>query len=170
MPRGKPLLTDAVWEKIAPFLPTEKPGPKGGRPRASNRACFEGILWILKTGSPWRFLPEQYPSPSTVWRRLDQWTDAGIWEDIWRAFVLELSEEEEIRWAETFMDGSFASAKKGAPTSERPSGERAQSSWYWQAKRVFLSESLFILHPRTNRPWLRRRSSIAWRRAKGSSG
>jgi Putative transposase of IS4/5 family (DUF4096) len=41
-----------------------------GRPWASNRACFEGILWILQTGAAWQFLPDEFPSPSTCWRRL----------------------------------------------------------------------------------------------------
>ena len=113
-------------------------------------------------------LPREFPSPPTVWRRLRQWEEEGIWEDIWRAFVLELSEEEELQWAETFMDGSFAPAKKGAQTWAKRSEERVRSLWYWQAKRVFLWESLFILHPRTNRPWLKKRSSIAWRRKRKS--
>jgi transposase len=58
------LLTDAQWELIAPLLPEPKRRKDNrGRPWASNRACLEGILWVLQTGAAWRFLPDKYPSP-----------------------------------------------------------------------------------------------------------
>ena len=43
------------------------------------RACFEGILWILRTGAAWRFFPAEYPSPATCWRRPKQWQNEGVW-------------------------------------------------------------------------------------------
>ena len=49
---AKPLLTDELWNRIKPLLPTEPPKPKGGRPRVENRACLTGILFVLKTGIP----------------------------------------------------------------------------------------------------------------------
>ncbi len=85
-----------------------------GRPWASNRACFEGILWILQTGAAWRFLPDEFPSPSTCWRRLKQWEDEGVWLKAWRTLLGALDEEGLLKWDETFLDGSFAPAKKGA--------------------------------------------------------
>jgi len=61
----------AQWQRIEPVFPKPKRRrDKRGRPPASNRACFEGILWILQTGAAWRFLPDTFPSPSTCWRRL----------------------------------------------------------------------------------------------------
>ncbi len=61
--RRRPLLTDAQWARIAPHLPKPKANPRGGRPRADDRACLEGILWVLRTGARWRDLPEWYPGP-----------------------------------------------------------------------------------------------------------
>ncbi len=58
-----------------------------GRPWASNRACLEGILWVLQTGAAWRFLPDKYPSPATCWRRLKQWEAKDVWLDAWRALL-----------------------------------------------------------------------------------
>jgi len=56
------LLNDAQWEMIEPLLPKPKRRKDNrGRPWACNRACFEGILWILRTGSAWRFLPTSIP-------------------------------------------------------------------------------------------------------------
>ena len=86
-----------------------------GRPWASNRACFEAILWILQTGAAWRFLPDEFPSPSTGWRRLKPWEDEGVWLNAWRTLLGALDKEGLLKWDETFLDGSFAPAKKGAP-------------------------------------------------------
>jgi len=44
-------LTDEQWARIEPLLPKSKPRKRGERPRADNRACFEGILWVLKSGA-----------------------------------------------------------------------------------------------------------------------
>jgi transposase len=99
--------------------------------------CFEGILWILQTGAAWRFLPEEFPSPATCWRRLQQWEQEGVWLNAWRALLGALDAEGLLEWDETFLDGSFAPAKKGALGSEKPSGARARSGWYWSTVKVF---------------------------------
>src|SRR5664280_2185446 len=88
MKKRQKLLTDEQWELIEPLRPQPKQRrDKRGRPWATNRACFEGILWILQTGAAWRFLPEEFPSPSTCWRRLKQWEEEGVWLDAWRALL-----------------------------------------------------------------------------------
>ena len=115
MKKRQKLLTDEQWELIEPLLPApRRRRDNRGRPWASNRACFEGILWILQTGAAWRFLPDEFPSPSTCWRRLKQWEDEGVWLKAWRALLGALDEEGLLKWDETFLDGSFAPAKKGA--------------------------------------------------------
>ncbi|HEX3036233.1 MAG TPA: transposase [Thermodesulfobacteriota bacterium] len=65
-------VTDEQWEKVRVHPPRYRPSPKGGRPRADGRRCFEGILWVLWTGAQWSELPKEYGSPSTCWRRLRQ--------------------------------------------------------------------------------------------------
>ena len=136
------MLTDEQWKKIEPLIPKAGPRPKGGRPRADDRMVFEGILWILKTGARWKDLPERYPHPSTCWRRLRQWYEEDVLKDMWRAFLSELDHEGILEWDEVFVDASFFPAKKGARESEKPSGEREQSAWYWSMARVFLSEAI----------------------------
>jgi transposase len=138
----EPMLTDEQWEKIKPFVPPRPPRPKGGRPPADDRLCFEGILWILKTGARWKDLPGQYPSPSTCWRRLRDWHEAGVLNDMWRAFLSELDHDGILDWDETFVDATFIPAKKGARQSERPRGVREQSTWWWSMARVFLWEAI----------------------------
>ena len=88
MKKRQKLLTDEQWELIEPLLPEgRRRKDNRGRPWASNRACFEGILWILQTGAAWRFLPDEFPSPATCWRRLKQWQDEDVWLDAWRALL-----------------------------------------------------------------------------------
>lgn len=142
------MLSDEQWERIKAHVPRRPPSRKGGRPRADDRACLEGILWILKTGARWKDLPPEYPSPSTCWRRLVQWEADGTLKAIWRAFLETLDEARILSWREVFMDATFTPAKKGASMSAKPSGARDRSFWYWPMARVFLWEAI----PRLPRP------------------
>lgn len=137
MKKRQKLLSDEQWLLVEPLLPRPKPRDKRGRPPAPNRACFEGILWILQTGAAWRFLPEEFPSPSTCWRRLQQWEEQGVWLEAWRKLLGTLDQKGLLKWDEAFLDGSFAPAKKGALQWEKPSVARAQSGWYWSTVKVF---------------------------------
>ena len=123
MARSGPLLTEAQWEKIAPLLPKPPRHRKGGRPWIENRRVLEGILWILRSGARWQDLPEQYPHPSTCWRRLRDWDEQGVWLAIWRTFLSELNERQQLKWSESFLDGSFAPAKKGRRSRKNQAGQ-----------------------------------------------
>lgn len=146
MRREQSLLTDEQWQKISPLLPDLKPSPKGGRRFVEKRRVMEGILWVLKTGARWRDLPPQYPSPSTCWRRLRDWEEQGVWLQVWRTFVAELDEAGHLEWEETFADGSFAPAKKGAQESARPRRGREPNGWWWQMAREFLWHPHWAAH------------------------
>jgi transposase len=126
-----PELTDAQWEKLAPLLPEPEPSPRGGPRPVPNRPALEGILWVLRNGGRWKALPEGYPSPSTCWRRLEAWEEAGVWLLVWQTFLSELDERGRLRWDECFADGSFAPAKKGVTASAKPSAARVVSGWWW---------------------------------------
>ncbi|WP_445363717.1 transposase [Microbulbifer sp. ANSA003] len=60
---------------------------KGGPKPIDNRACFKGILWVLRSGARWKDPPLYYPSPSTCWRRLQLWEEQGVWLQAWRRFL-----------------------------------------------------------------------------------
>jgi transposase len=139
-------LTDRQWAVVQPHLPPPVPKPQGGRPPLSNRRCFEGILWILWTGAQWKALPKEFGSSSAVQRRLGQWAQAGVLLNLWRAFLSQLNERQQIRWNECFVDGTFVSAKKGALKSAKPSAAREASSWYWPMARVLRSEFSWKRH------------------------
>jgi transposase len=158
MARSGLLLTEAQWKEIAPLLPQPPKHRNGGRPWIENRRVFEGILWILRSGARWQDLPEQYPHPSTCWRRLRDWDEQGVWLKIWRVFLGELNERQQLKWSESFLDGSFAPAKKGAPKSGKPSGARGRSGWWWSTATEFLWETTFVLRPRRKSDSRRQRS------------
>lgn len=87
MPKNRSLLTAEQWEHIRPFIPERVSSPKGGRPPADDRKCFEGVLWVRRSGARWRDLPDEFPSPSTCWRRMNEWMDAGVFIEMWYAFL-----------------------------------------------------------------------------------
>jgi len=100
---------------------------------------LNGILWILRTGAPWRDLPERYPPYQTCHRRFQRWAEDGVLDKILRTLAEELKDRGDLDLSECFVDGTFVGAKKGAGRWERPSGAKARSSWRWQTALVFLS-------------------------------
>jgi transposase len=79
------MLSDAQWERIAPEL-SGKPGDPGCRGR-DNRRFIEAVLWIARTGSPWRDLPETFGKWFTVYTRFWRWARKGAWERIFKALA-----------------------------------------------------------------------------------
>ena len=79
-------LTDEQWDRIKDLVPGKDGDP--GRSGASNRLFIDAVLYVLKTGVPWRDLPERFGNWNSVWRRFDRWSENGIWKRI----VKELSE------------------------------------------------------------------------------
>jgi transposase len=100
------LVTDALWGLVEPLLPMTLPKPKGGRPRLADRACLEGIIFVLRTGIPWRMLPKRlgWGSGMTCWRRLRDWQEDGIWDLIHFALLDWLSRNGQIDWSHAVID------------------------------------------------------------------
>jgi len=120
-------LTDSQWNLIKDLFEDDDPSPLGGRPRVDARACLEGILWILKTGAPWKYLPDQYPSPCTCWRRHRDWTQAGLIVNAWERLLKHMDRRQLLNWSQAMGDGTFSPAKKGALTLVKPKREKAPS-------------------------------------------
>jgi transposase len=116
----KRVLSDGQWRRIRPHLPEHPPSAKGGRPRADDRECLEGILWLLRTGARWHDIPVDLPSGSTCWRRLQEWAGEGILEDIQAKLIGELAELGKVHLKELLADATFIRAKKGGMTSAKP--------------------------------------------------
>jgi transposase len=74
-------LTDAQRAKLAPLLPPQR--PKMGRPPKDHRLIVEAIVWLDRTGAPWRDLPAEFGSWETVASRLYRWRRRGVWDRCW---------------------------------------------------------------------------------------
>jgi transposase len=120
MRHTKRVLTDEQWERIAPRFSQHLPSPKGGRPRVSDRECLEGILWLMRTGSPWQQIPLDLPSGSTCWRRLQEWAGDGILAELHAILIDELHDLGKLDLEELLADATFIRAKKGATRLEKP--------------------------------------------------
>ena len=80
---GRYDLTEFEWSVIEPVLPMDRRGPKP----QNNRQIMNGMFYILRTGSPWRDLPERYGPYTTVYNRFNRWRKAGIWDKLMDAIV-----------------------------------------------------------------------------------
>ena len=134
-------LTDEQWAVLEPLLPEEERTPprKRGRPWKDPRQVLNAVLWILRTGAPWKDLPERYPPYQTCHRRFQRWAREGVMETILQALARDLKERGGLDVKECFIDGTFVVAKKGAMGWERPSGAKVRSSWQWRTALVFQS-------------------------------
>jgi transposase len=136
-------LTDEQWEVLQLLIPRPPCTEDGrARPWRDPRDVLNGILWILRTGAPWKDLPERYPPYQTCHRRFQRWVEEGILSRILEALAQDLKERGEIDLSECYIDGTFMVAKKGESAWERPSGAKVRRSWRFQTVLLFLSPSL----------------------------
>ena len=118
------LLTDKQWELIEPLLPGKKEDP--GRTGANNRLALEGILWVMRTGSPWRDLPERFGKWITVYQRFRRWEKSGFFGKIFQ------SVGDSYDFSKVMIDGTFVKChqhaagapKVGAHQTNRPYDKR----------------------------------------------
>ena len=104
-------LSDEEWGAIEPLLPLAKHGPA----RVDDRRVLNGIFYILRTGAPWRDLPERYGPRTTVYNRYNRWAQRGIWKGIFDALAKECDD------ALIFIDASIVRAHRAASGSKRGS-------------------------------------------------
>ena len=120
---AKAILDESLWQLIEPVLPPPKPRRKKypGRKPISNRQALTGILFVLKTGIPWEYLPQEMGCGSgmTCWRRLRDWQEAGVWDKLHQLALSLLQRDGELDWSLAVVDSSSVRAvgagKKQAP-------------------------------------------------------
>lgn len=117
------VLTDEQWEKIAPLLPPQRPST--GRPAKDHRTMVEAILWIDRTGAPWRDLPEEkFGSWQSVATRFYRWVEDGVWDHILAELQRQADASGELDWNLHHVDGTSVRAHQhaaGAKKEEDPS-------------------------------------------------
>lgn len=112
------LLADRLWNEIEPLLPKHPPSPKGGRPRVEDRKALTGIIFVLRTGVPWQMIPKEMGcgSGSTCWRRMEEWTDAGVWPQVLERLLRALGKAGKIHLSRAVIDSASVRAVFGGRT------------------------------------------------------
>jgi len=110
-------LSDELWQRLEPVLPVEG-SPKGGRPAKEQRTFVNAIIWILRTGAPWRALPEEYGSWKTVYSRFRRWQARGFWKAVFQTLSCEPDLEA------VMLDGTYIHAHKHAAGAKGGSTDR----------------------------------------------
>ena len=102
-------LTDEEWAVISPLLPAQGRGAR----RGDDRKVLNGIFYILRTGAPWRDLPERYGPRTTVYNRYVRWGRRGVWKAVFDALAREAKD------SLIFIDSSIVKAHRAAAGSKR---------------------------------------------------
>lgn len=133
-------ISDKQWEVISSLLPLPKSGDGNkGRPAKDQREVLNGLLWICRTGAQWNEMPGKYPPYQTCHRYFQKWVKAGVWDKVLWTLARDLQERGKIDITECFIDGIFASAKKGGLILEKLKKAKAPRSWQSQTLLAFLS-------------------------------
>jgi transposase len=111
---SKPLVPDELWALIEPLLPKHPYVPGIGKPRVSDRICLTGIVFVLKTGLPWEDFPQEMGCCGmTLWNRLNEWREAGVWDQLHRLLLDQLRGAEQIDFSRVIVDSSSIRADFG---------------------------------------------------------
>ena len=106
-------LTDEQWKLIADLFPTRDPNSRG-RPQRDRREIVDGIVWILRTGAPWRDLPEEFGPWATTWDLFDTWNSDGTLDAMLsrlRSHQVDAGELDDELW---LIDGTIVRAARCA--------------------------------------------------------
>lgn len=128
-------ITDSQWEIVGPLV-TRKP-PRTGRPRRDPRQMLNGLLWILRTGAPWRDLPDRYGPWQTVYEYFNAWRAEGTYDRILEALQIRLDRDGNIDWDLFCIDGSNVRASRAAAgASKKVSGSTRKNpkTMLWAAR------------------------------------
>jgi transposase len=128
MTLAEDLVPDLLWTIVEPLRPAPPRPPYGRRRRAiPDRNCFTAIVYMARTSTPWRLLPAQElgcGSPATVWRRLNEWATAGVFERLHLEILDRLGLASRLDWSRASVDSASVRAKRGGPCRRKSGRSR----------------------------------------------
>jgi transposase len=124
-------LSEEQWNAVAALLPPAK--RRGRRPR-SSRDMLNAMMWVLRTGAPWRDLPERYGPWETVYRRFREWAAEGVLDRVLQRLRLRLDAEGYIEGSTWFVDGSSVRAAVDAAGAAKKGGTKSPRIMRWDAR------------------------------------
>jgi transposase len=123
------LVPDELWALVEPLGPAPPRPPYGGRHRTiSDRACLAAIVDLARTSTPWRLLPARElgcGSPATCWRRLTEWAQAGVFDQLHLEVLDRLGEQGRLGWEQASVATMSVRAQRGGP-----GGRPSRRSWH----------------------------------------
>ena len=133
-------LTDKQWESIETLL--HKRAAKTGRRARDPRQMLGGILWILRTGAPWRDLPERFGPWKTVYHYFCRWRDDGTFERVVQALQIRLDRKGQIEWDLWCIDGSSVRASRASAGASKKASRNTVTNpktTLWAAQKADLA-------------------------------
>jgi len=100
---------DELWKLVEPLIPVEPEKLYGGRPPLPSRALFAQVVYRLRTGCPWKALP----NGSTVHRRFGEWVEQDVFRELWKKLIERYDAEQGVGLDWTSMDSASVKAPKG---------------------------------------------------------
>jgi transposase len=130
--RHRHAISDDDWARIKDLLPG-RPG-QHGKVAKDNRLFIDAVLWIAKTGAPWRDLPERFGNWNSVWKRFDRWARKGTWRRVFEAL-----QDPDLEWL--ILDSTVIRAHPCAAGAEKKAMEpAARRSRRWAVAAVALAQ------------------------------
>lgn len=125
------LLAKQLWQRMGPLLPKQNQRRKvqyAGRKPTDARKVMTGIIFVLKTGVPWKSLPatSDFPSGHTRRRRLLEWDRRGVWRRLWQSILAELQAEGQLDWERGVVDSSSVRAGHGGEKTGKSPVDRSK--------------------------------------------
>jgi transposase len=110
-------LSDEQWDRIRALLPPQR--AKTGRPAKDHRTVVEAILWIDRTGAPWRDLPEEFGPWQSIATRFYRWVEAGVWDHVLAELQRQADAERDLDWNLHHIDGTSVRAHQHAAGAKK---------------------------------------------------
>jgi transposase len=131
-------LTEEQWCVVKPLLP--RPCTTG-RPRRDTRQVVNGILWIIRTGAPWRDSPERFGPWQSVYHWFNHWSRDGTWDRVLETLQTRLDAEGRIEWDLWCVDGSNIRASRAAAGAGKKGAAQNPKTMRWAARAADMARS-----------------------------
>lgn len=127
---GRGDLSDAQWRLVEGLMPVQGRGGKWN----DHRVTLDGMLWVLRTGAPWRDLPERYGNWKSVYDRFNRWRREGLYRRVLRALRIRLDKDGKIDWDLWCVDGSSVRASRAAAGAGKKGATPSRRTTRWVAR------------------------------------
>ena len=102
---------DALWVRVSKVLAVYDPPSKMGRPRINQRLALDGLIYRIRTGCQWNYLPQEFGWGMSVYRTFRRWEEKGIFDILWALLLIECEELGGVDWQWQAADGCLGKAR-----------------------------------------------------------